>query len=499
MSVRPQITLLFLLSVLTVLLVIAAIFPEKGIPLASNLSLQFVTLDDIFKPHKAEYADISDIIDRDALLTDSLLEQISQQTGDDNWDTMRVNADSLRWSISRIQFPKNNKRLLYKAFSAFDKAAVFSKPIRIMHYGDSQIEGDRITSFLRNRLQNKFGGMGPGLVPVEQVYDFSFSILQENSNNWFRYTLYGNRDTTLAHNRYGALASFCRFSPYESDTLNESDKTYEAWVSFSPSGYSYTNTKHFTFCRVFYCHNTEPFVAELYQNETLIDADMYPASSSLQTIRWIFDQPSNNIRIVFKGNSSPDIYGIALDGLSGIAVDNIAMRGNPGLFFTKMDKELLKQHYKELNVKLVILQFGGNVVPYITTDYTYYEKLFTAQIIRIHQVLPEAAVIVIGVSDMSIKERNRYVSYPNIEKIRNALRNSSFDAGAAYWDLYEAMGGKNSMPSWVFADPPLASSDFVHFNPNGAKIIANMFYNALMFEYNQYKKNQIDQPEPTLE
>jgi hypothetical protein len=51
------------------------------------------------------------------------------------------------------------------------------------------------------------------------------------------------------------------------------------------------------------------------------------------------------------------------------------------------------------------------------------------------------------------------------------------------------MGGKNSMPSWVFANPPLASSDFVHFNTRGARIIANMFYNSLMYEYNLYKKN----------
>ena len=66
---------------------------------------------------------------------------------------------------------------------------------------------------------------------------------------------------------------------------------------------------------------------------------------------------------------------------------------------------------------------------------------------------------------MSMKERNRYVSYPNIEKVRDALKQASFSAGAAYWDMFEAMGGRNSMPSWVFAQPPLASTDFVHFTP----------------------------------
>ena len=487
MKIRPQITVLFLSSVLTVLLIIAAIFPKNGIPLIGNLRLRFASPSDIFSTNQDHYADISDIIDTNNLLTDSIIDQLSENTVEKTWDTVRANADSLRKSICLLQLPKNNKRMLNKAFKAFENASAGSRPIRIMHYGDSQIEGDRISSYLRNKLQKKFGGMGPGLVPVQQVYDFSFSILQGNSDNWFRYTLYGNRDTTIMHTRYGALVSFCRFSPYTQDDKEET--SYEAWVSFSPSGYSYPNTKYFKLCRVFYSHNNEPFVAEIYHNNVLAEADIYPASHSLKTIRWQFNEPVNNIRIVFKGNNSPDIYGIALDDITGIAVDNIPMRGNSGLVFTKMDRDLLKQHFNALNVKMVILQFGGNVVPHVTTDYTYYEKLFAAQIKRIRELIPDVAVIVIGVADMSIKEKNRYVSYPNIEKIRDALKNASMESGAAYWDLYKAMGGKNSMPSWVFANPPLASSDFVHFNPLGARIIATMFYNALMFEYNLYKRS----------
>lgn len=487
MSIRPSITLLFILSVLTVLLFIAVVFPEKGIALTENGSLKFVKPADIFTRDAEEYADITNIIKSDALLDDTLLENLVNEEEDVTWDTIRANADSLRRSIRRLQFPQNNKKLLYPVFRAMEGAATSSKPVRVMHYGDSQIEGDRITSFFRNRLQKKFGGMGVGLVPVEHVYDFKFSIFQNNSDNWIRYTLYGNRDTTLLHKRYGALASFARFSPYTTDSLVES-QNYEAWVDFSPSTYSYYNTKHFQQCRVFYSHNREPFLTELYQGEVLTEAEMYPASSTLQTIRWIFDQPVSDIRIVFKGSDSPDIYGIALDGISGIAVDNIPMRGNAGLVFTKMDEALLRKHYKQLNTKLIILQFGGNVVPYIT-DYGYYERLFSAQIRKIKKVAPDVAIIVIGVSDMSIKEKNRYVTYPNLEKVRDALRKATLNNNAIYWDMYEAMGGKNSMPSWVFANPPLAAKDFVHFNPKGAKIIAHMFYNSFMYEYNLYKKH----------
>jgi hypothetical protein len=150
--------------------------------------------------------------------------------------------------------------------------------------------------------------------------------------------------------------------------------------------------------------------------------------------------------------------------------------------------------YKELNVKLIILQFGGNVVPHITDNYKYYEKWFYSQLKLLEEIAPGVPVIVIGVADMSMKKKDRYVSYPNIEKIRDALKNATFKADAVYWDMYEAMGGQNSMPSWVFAEPPLASTDFVHFTPKGAKIISQMFYNSFIYEYNRYEQlNRNDQ------
>lgn len=487
MPIKPQITLLFLLSVLTILLVIAVLIPEKGISLSDNLVVRFASPRDIFSVEEVEYADISEIIKTHSPMIDSLSVDSCQIEGIDLWDTLRADADSLKQSIWKLQFPRNNKKVLDKAFRAFDRAASASKPVRIMHYGDSQIEGDRITSFLRSNLQKKFGGMGVGIVPAEQPYDFSFSINQDNSENWLQYTIYGERDTAIASSRYGALASFCRFGPDFNSTKGSHEST-EAWVSFAPSPYSYSNTRQFQQCRIFYSHNPDPFVVELYEDNALVDADMYPPSSSLKTIRWMFDQPASEIKIVFKGTVSPDIYGIALDGKSGIAVDNIAMRGSSGLVFSKMNQDKLRAHYKALDVEMIILQFGGNVVPHVTNDYSYYERLFSSQLKRIRQIMPDIAIIVIGVADMSIKEKDQYISYPNIEKIRDAMKKATLDADAVYWDMYKAMGGKNSMPSWVFANPPLASKDFVHFNARGAKIIANMFYNALMNEYANYKK-----------
>ena len=100
------------------------------------------------------------------------------------------------------------------------------------------------------------------------------------------------------------------------------------------------------------------------------------------------------------------------------------------------------------------------------------------------------SIIVIGVADMSQKQKDDFHTYSSLESVRDALRNAAFKADCAFWDMYSAMGGENSMPSWVFANPPLASADFIHFNERGARVLAEMFYNAFMYDYNTYIKSR---------
>mgnify|MGYP001262879953 CR=1 FL=1 len=60
-------------------------------------------------------------------------------------------------------------------------------------------------------------------------------------------------------------------------------------------------------------------------------------------------------------------YGISLDGESGVNVDNISMRGSSGISFTQMDESHFKKELSNHEIALIILQFGGNSVPYFKT------------------------------------------------------------------------------------------------------------------------------------
>jgi lysophospholipase L1-like esterase len=68
------------------------------------------------------------------------------------------------------------------------------------------------------------------------------------------------------------------------------------------------------------------------------------------------------------------------------------------------------------------------------------------------------------------------------------MKKAAFKSGCAYWDLFEAMGGLNSMPQWVKSKPALATSDYVHFTDLGARVMGKMFCAALNQEYEKYIK-----------
>jgi len=134
---------------------------------------------------------------------------------------------------------------------------------------------------------------------------------------------------------------------------------------------------------------------------------------------------------------------------------------------------------------LILLQYGGNVVPYMSSS--YYRRAFRRQLRFFRELCPGVPVIVIGPSDMAIRENGYFQTYPGLVGIRNALRDAALESGCGFWDLYEAMGGHNSMASFVHTDPPLASTDYVHFTNLGVNLVAEMFYNALMLEYKEFE------------
>ena len=486
---KPVKTLLFTLGVFLLLAGAMWLTPSKGVKIGS-FTFHMPTFSEMLNEDTVQYADVSNIIDQQFDI-DSLLEQQPDSLLADSVHEFIPPAryDSLVKSIYKIELTDSARLNLYRFFHHLHDSAF----TRIMHYGDSQLEGDRITAFLRNKFQVKFGGTGPGLRPAVQPYDYIFTAVQENSDNWKRYPIYGNVDTLVEHNRYGVMGAFSRYAPLRSDTLPFTDTTfYRAELSISKSDIAFKRTQEYKNFRLFYGNTKRPVQMKLMAKGEVVLTDTLQQNLNYGVVESALPDSTGSITLTFAGYDSPDVYGIDLASKTGVIVDNIALRGSSGTIFTKMDFAHSQKMYNDLKPRLFILQFGGNVVPYIKDRKAIknYGRWFTAQILRLQRICPEAAIIVIGPSDMSTKEKDKYVTYKLLPDVVGTLKEVAQSNGCAFWNMYEAMGGHNSMPSWVNADPSLARPDYVHFSAKGARLIANMFYNALIFEYTNYLTEQ---------
>jgi lysophospholipase L1-like esterase len=482
---KPVKTIFFVLGVFVLLSGVMLITPQDGLKIGEFV-FHMPTFKGMLLPDDEEYADVSEIINQQFEI-DSLIEiELDTIAGDTILELVhRANYDTLVQTIQQIEISDTGRQNLSRFFHHLKNDSL----TRIMHYGDSQIEGDRITAFVRNKLQTRFGGTGVGLRPALQPYDYVFSAVQVNSDNWKRYPIYGKVDTTVEHSNYGVMGAFSRFAPLASDTLPFVDSIlYEAEMIVSQSNISYKRTREYEYMRLFYGHTKRPVAMQLISNGDTILHDTLQQDLDYGVVECALPDSTNSVTILFSGYDSPDLYGIELASRKGIIVDNIALRGSSGTIFTRANFQHSLKMYNDLHPSLFILQFGGNVIPYIKNDKAIerYGGWFGSQIKRIQSLCPDAAILVIGPSDMSTKKKDKFLTYEHLPKVVETLKQVSIENGCGYWDMYKAMGGHNSMPSWVNAEPELARPDYVHFSPRGARLIANMFYNALIVEYNKY-------------
>ena len=340
-------------------------------------------------------------------------------------------------------------------YQALDSA--HTMPVRVVHYGDSQIEEDRITNILRERWQKRYGGGGVGLIPLHQTIP-TRSISQRLSINGItqkaqggpkRYIIYGPRSMRLNNNDYGVMG---QVAVMDSTLVAGSEDillTIEPMTK-KPKTYNY-------FSRV-----------RLLTDSVRISS---PLASSPDNLLHL---PDSTTRCELRLQGRGKVYGVSLETPTGVIVDNIPMRGCSGNIFTRLDSTTLRAFYSETNTRLIILQFGGNMIPQTENPATIngYVKTLRQQVRYLRACAPQASILFIGPSDMSTRIDGEMKTYPMVPYLDRMLRKMAHEEQIAYWSMYNAMGGENSMVKWV--EIGLAGSDYVHFTRSGANKIGKI-------------------------
>ena len=455
--------LAFIFSVLALMGIAWAVFPASGVRMAGR-TWRFLSREADLERLGEEVPDL-----------EAALRSIS---GADS-ASLSGCREFIRSNPARIYFPDGDWRWLDGVFEAFETAARDSATLRISYYGDSQIEMDRMSANLRTALQERFGGTGTGIFPAMSNVP-SASVFHSAEGNIVHYTMYGDSTTRKApHRRYGLMAQLC-------EVHGSAAVTFRAPMQRSTAD----NVRNFSKVSVLLAPKAGFGIRARLQVDTFRLAPQAVAAgeSGVKLLSWNLPRPARKGTLRFEGQA--EIYGIMLDDAAGgIAVDNMPLRGSSGTEFTAIDKASIGDALRIGGTRLLILQFGGNSMPYLRSEkrITDYMDQLRRQLDYFQTVAPEVKILFIGPSDMCRDSDGRILSYKRLPEVVDSLRNLALSHGDAYWDIFSIMGGSGSMKQWVAHNPPLAGQDYIHFTPAGADIMGRKLADAILLYYDLYR------------
>ncbi|HEY0741643.1 MAG TPA: hypothetical protein VGD40_09275 [Chryseosolibacter sp.] len=409
-------------------------------------------------------------VDSDSLTAASPLDSIAKPEERAKLDSVVAHAiEKCPPGVSCIEDYSSDSTALRSFLRALARSEKNKNPVRVAFYGDSFIEGDVFCGSFRDTLQSVFGGRGVGFVPITSEVAGFRNTIKHKFRNWKTKSMMNKRDSMIKVGPSG----FC-YVPLEGN-----------WVQYKPSKQRFLREFHTV--RLYYKAYKDAIIH--YTFDTLEWSDVLEASGKLE--EWKYK--TKNAKLVefeFDPYDSLFIYGASFESNTGIYVDNFSIRGNSGMNLSAVASRTYRDFNKFREYRLVILQFGLNMVTEDGFDYRAYAEKMVDVIKSMKKSYPQASFLLLSVSDRSSNATGEFRTMRSIPAMRDAQRLIAQRTGIAFWDMYEAMGGENSMVKFTESDPPLGARDYTHLTFKGGKKLAGSLAKSLLFEKAKYDKRR---------
>ena len=289
--------LLFLIFVIVALTLLGETFPKGGINLG-DLHLRFPSMHSLVEYGKAN--------NHSTAKTDSSALHLEQLKDSVAYYRTLVDSGDLRFWLPDPHY-------LDSFWQTVETAREQGRTVRILHYGDSQVEMDHMTSRLRTYMQETFGGGGPGMLPFQTITP-TLSVRQSNNGDLVHLASFGDSLTVRSRGDYGPMMQSFR--------LDGDDAT----VTIKAATNSHVDSRVKQFSHIKLISNTHGGL-----NVTFTDLKNKKngqkhstARDGINKIEFCADSTTTAFRLHVNGTA--DLYCMLVDDSSGIAVDPPALR-----------------------------------------------------------------------------------------------------------------------------------------------------------------------------
>jgi len=346
--------------------------------------------------------------------------------------------------------------------------------VRVAMYGASHTAADIYPSYLRAYLQSRFGDGGHGYVAVVRPSKFyrPMAMTVESSRGWKvehaqtregrddgYYGLMGASVATSKKRNYG------RVIPTELDDKAAGETTlYDLYYLRQPGGGRF---KVSVDGKVVATINTKA-------------KEVAPGYHALTR-----EAGPHKVEVEPLGDGEVRLFGMTVENdQKGVVVDTLGIGGTRASNQLKWNEHVWSDNLRRRAPDLIVLAYGTNESVDDDQPIGFYKKQLREVLARLQRAAPGVSCLLIGPGDFPIKGADgSFGPRPRTLQIVAAQREISAEAGCAFWDALQFMGGEGSMVTWATAQPAMAQSDYLHLTRRGYARMGMALADAIMFDY----------------
>lgn len=345
---------------------------------------------------------------------------------------------------------------------------------RVVHWGDSVVAADHVTSAVRAKMQKRFGDAGHGfhLLAKPNASYVHKGIEFRDGEDWSRCYIinkcksdgrYGLGGTTV----WSSGGAETRFRTSDSTANGRKASRIELWYMAEPKG---GNVK-------VQVDDGEPVVVS-----TAADAigDGWHAVD--------VDDGAHSFEVRAAGGGRVRLYGVVIErDVPGVVWDGMAQLGAFTSRMLYFDAGHIRDQIEHRDAGLLVFMFGGNDLLLPSHRLDEYGETFRAMLKTFRAQKDPPDCLVMSPVDHGVRENQRVVSNPMVARITAVQREIAMAEGCAFFDTKAAMGGDGAVARWRKSNPPRISGDLAHLTDAGQKVLGHMLYVAILERYVKYR------------
>jgi hypothetical protein len=344
-------------------------------------------------------------------------------------------------------------------------------PVRLAMYGDSNHKGDEMEGHLRRVLQGRFGDAGHGWVPLAMPHWLTHKDVSFGGTWKIWKSAAVSFDPIVRDHNYG-LGNTLAETSQSGGLLRIATADAKAPVGQKASRLD-----------LFFLERPDGGVFDVTIDgaapkrfSTRADA----VEAGIQSIA--MEDAPHKIEILSRGQGSVRFFGAVLErDVPGIVFDTLACGALNIHQMSWVNPTVREPMAAKRDWDVVMFQLGTTM-----SQLVFHEPALKKVIAEMREALPNAAIVLLTPPDYLKGQQ----SDPRIVKVSRQLEEVAQETGVAFWDYRAAMGGDNSMNTFIAKR--LVTTDHVHLTTGGHELMGDRLLRALMLDLARFRDKHPD-------